>query len=44
MVDTQLPSAWVGARVADQLFQLVQLAIVHIQPITERPHKTGCDA
>jgi hypothetical protein len=42
MVDLSLPSSWVGVRVADQLFQLVQLAIVHIRPATESPHKTGC--
>jgi hypothetical protein len=37
------PSSLMDARVADQLFQLVQLAIVHIRPTAERPHKTGCD-
>jgi hypothetical protein len=41
MIDTTSLSSRMGVRVADQLFQLVQLAIVHIRSAVQL-HTTGC--
>jgi len=37
------PRPGAASRVAEVLFQLVQLAIVHIRPDAEGPHTAGFD-